>query len=62
MKKGILLLFIFSIQFLTAQKVDPKWMQGIAPRNIGPGGGTASEVYGNLQVEVSIGRLFLMIR
>jgi photosystem II stability/assembly factor-like uncharacterized protein len=38
MKKGILLLFIFSIQFLTAQKVDPKWMQGIAPRNIGPGG------------------------
>ena len=38
MKKSILFLFLFSIQIVTAQEIDPKWMQGIAPRNIGPGG------------------------
>ena len=31
-----LLLFVF--QSLVAQQINPKWMEGVAPRNIGPGG------------------------
>jgi len=38
MKKLYVFLSLFLIQILTAQHIDPKWMQGIAPRNIGPGG------------------------
>ena len=36
MKK--LLLVLLFVQSILAQEIDPKWMQGVAPRNIGPGG------------------------
>jgi photosystem II stability/assembly factor-like uncharacterized protein len=38
MKNFIFSLALFFIQLTTAQQVNPKWMKGIAPRNIGPGG------------------------
>ena len=38
MNKINLLLSIFLFQIAIAQTIEPKWMQGIAPRNIGPGG------------------------
>jgi len=38
MNKINLLLSIFLFQITIAQTIEPKWMQGIAPRNIGPGG------------------------
>ncbi len=38
MNKLHLVFSIFLIQLITAQTIDPKWMEGIAPRNIGPGG------------------------
>ena len=38
MKKLYSLLLILLIQIVTSQSIDPKWMKGIAPRNIGPGG------------------------
>ena len=38
MKKLYLLLSIFLFQFIVGQQLDPEWMKGIAPRNIGPGG------------------------
>ena len=38
MRKLLFTLSIVLFQLATAQGVDPKWMEGIAPRNIGPGG------------------------
>ena len=38
MKKLYSLSLILLIQIVTSQSIDPKWMKGIAPRNIGPGG------------------------
>ena len=38
MKNFIFSLALFFIQLTIAQQVNPKWMKGIAPRNIGPGG------------------------
>jgi photosystem II stability/assembly factor-like uncharacterized protein len=38
MNKINLLFSIFLFQIAIAQTIEPKWMQGIAPRNIGPGG------------------------
>ena len=38
MKKLYVLVSIFLFQLGTSQAIDPKWMQGISPRNIGPGG------------------------
>ena len=38
MNKINLLISIFLFQIATSQTIEPKWMQGIAPRNIGPGG------------------------
>ena len=38
MKNPTLFLLFLLVQSLIAQEINPKWMQGIAPRNIGPGG------------------------
>ena len=38
MKKQHILLLLIFVQSILAQEIDPKWMQGVAPRNIGPGG------------------------
>jgi len=38
MKNPSLFLLFLLVQSLIAQEINPKWMQGIAPRNIGPGG------------------------
>jgi hypothetical protein len=38
MNKINLLFSIFLFQIAIAQTIEPKWMKGIAPRNIGPGG------------------------
>ncbi len=38
MKNRHLFISLFIVQILTAQHIDPQWMKGIAPRNIGPGG------------------------
>ena len=38
MKNFIFSLALFFIQLTIAQQLNPKWMKGIAPRNIGPGG------------------------
>jgi len=38
MNKRYLALALFLTQLLLAQQLDPKWMKGMAPRNIGPGG------------------------
>ena len=38
MKNRHLFISLFIVQILTAQHIDPLWMKGIAPRNIGPGG------------------------
>ena len=38
MKKLYLIFTLFFVQIIFAQQIDPKWMNGIAPRNIGPGG------------------------
>lgn len=38
MKNWILLIALYFIQVTFAQQINPEWMKGIAPRNIGPGG------------------------
>ena len=38
MKNWIFLIALYLIQFTVAQQINPEWMKGIAPRNIGPGG------------------------
>jgi len=38
MKKSIIFFFLLGAHMLIAQEINPEWMQGIAPRNIGPGG------------------------
>ena len=38
MKKSIIFFFLWGAHMLIAQEINPEWMQGIAPRNIGPGG------------------------
>ena len=38
MKNPSLFLLFLLVQSLIAQEINPKWIQGIAPRNIGPGG------------------------
>lgn len=38
MKKSIIFFFLWGAHLLIAQEINPEWMQGIAPRNIGPGG------------------------
>ena len=38
MNKRYIALALFLTQLLLAQQLDPKWMKGMAPRNIGPGG------------------------
>ena len=38
MKNWLLLIALYFIQFTVAQQINPEWMKGIAPRNIGPGG------------------------
>jgi photosystem II stability/assembly factor-like uncharacterized protein len=38
MKNHSLFLLFLLVQSLIAQDINPKWMQGTAPRNIGPGG------------------------
>jgi len=38
MKKRYTLLLLLVVHSLSAQEINPKWMEGVAPRNIGPGG------------------------
>ena len=38
MKNFYTFLLLFIIQSLVAQQINPKWMEGVAPRNVGPGG------------------------
>ena len=59
MKKTALYLFLICTQVLLAQDINPKWMKGISPRNVGPGGMsgriTAIDVVNNNRATIYVG-------
>ncbi|MDG2387096.1 MAG: hypothetical protein P8M02_06750 [Flavobacteriaceae bacterium] len=59
MKKTALYLFLVCTQALLAQDINPKWMKGISPRNVGPGGMsgriTAIDVVNNNRATIYVG-------
>ena len=59
MKKTALYLFLICTQVLLAQDINHKWMKGISPRNVGPGGMsgciTAIDVVNNNRATIYVG-------